>query len=358
MIRASAQLSAMVAALAMSGCAGRPNALQDPSPNAHSGSTCRIDTAAAWITGWLTSWEFTSKVVLDLNEAVPPEIVFYDTSCVYTTSAVTAGAAGIAGGPVLHGRKLPWRVLSHHGIITLPDSSQMPVQLASFAAPMGAVGAFLVMAAPEIWAVQGIDSDSFGRDRLLTAVFLHEFAHTLQIPSFQDIIGPIDKNWGFPEELTDDVVQERFGADSAYVAAYEAERDLLHRAAAAEAMDDVRSLATEALAMMRARQVRWFTDELEVFGVLDDAFLSFEGAGQWVGYAWLIHPRGGGVRPDAALAGMRRGGRKWTQDEGLALFLVLDRLLPGWPSRVFGQHQAGATELLTAAVGAGSDRNH
>jgi hypothetical protein len=288
---------------------------------------------------------------------VPPEIVFYDASCVYTTSQVTAGGAGAGSGPTLHGGNLPWRAIQHDGVITLPDSSRMPLQLMAFAASGGEAGAFFVMAAPGLWAEAGIDSEELGRERLLTAVFLHEFAHTVQIPSFQGVIGPIDEEWAFSEELSDDVVQERFGADSAYTAAYEAERDLLYRATEAESQDEGRALAAEALAMMKARHARWVTDESEVFAILDDAFLSFEGAGQWIGYAWLSHPRGGGVRPDVALAEMRRGGRRWTQDEGLALFLVLERLLPSWPSRVFGKRPAGAVELLEEAIRVDGSRN-
>ena len=43
--------------------------------------------------------------------------------------------------------------------------------------------------------------------------------------------------------------------------------------------------------------------------------------------------------------------RSWSQDEGLALFLVLDRLLPDWPALVFGAQSAGAAQLLERAVG-------
>jgi hypothetical protein len=354
MLRTSAHL--FVAALSLTACTARAVTPWSPTTDASEGPTCALDAAAGWIGEWLRAWEFTSEQILGLSDAVAPEIVFYDASCVYTTSAVTAGGADPGTGPGLRGRALPWRAIPHGGMITMPDSSSVPVGLMSFAAPKGEAGVFFVMAAPDFWAGAGVDSEELGRERLITAVFLHEFAHTRQIPSFQPIIAPIEEAWTFPEEVSDNVVQDRFGSDSAYVAAYEAERDLLYRAAAADSLEDVRALAAEALAMMKARHARWFTGDDEVFGVLDDAFLSFEGAGQWTAYAWLVHPGGGGVRPDAALPGVRRGGRWWSQDEGLALFLVLDRLLPDWPARVFGPRPAGAIELLEQAVRTGIGR--
>ena len=164
------------------------------------------------------------------------------------------------------------------------------------------------------------------------------------------ILGPIDSAWNLPVELSDDVVQARFGSDSAYVAAYIAERDLLYRAATADSLAETRALAARALAMIRVRHARWFVGENAVFATLDAAFLSLEGAGQWAGYAWLSHRAGGGLAPLAALGRMQGRRRWWSQDEGLGLFLVVDRLLPEWPSLVFRQPSIGAVELLERAV--------
>lgn len=207
------------------------------------------------------------------------------------------------------------------------------------------------MPAPDFWVRAGVRSEELGLEKMVTGVFLHEFAHTRQISGFQDIIGPIERTWTFPEELSDDVVQERFERDPAYVAAYAAERDVLFQAAAADSLAGACALAAKALAMMRARHDRWFTGEHEVFRTLDDVFLAFEGVAQWTGYAWLIHPEGGEFRPDVTRKGFRRGGRQWSQDEGFALLLVVDRLLPDWPTLAFDQPRpAGGIELLERAT--------
>ena len=312
---------------------------------------CDLDPGTAlWIGSWLDAWELVAEEILDLGPASPPELVFYDQTCLWTTAEASAPDSRIVPGPELGDQPLPWRATPHHGTLTLPDGAEVPLGLMSFASPYGEGKKFFVMAAPSFWREAGVDSKELGLDNLIAGVFLHEFSHTRQIDGFQKIIGPIEDRWAFPEELTDDVVQDRFGKDPDYVVAYEAERDKLIQAAKASSPSSARALAEEALALMNARRSRWFVGEDEPFAQLDDAFLSFEGAGQWAGYAWLVHPEGGDLAEETAWVGFRRGGRFWSQDEGLALFLVVDRLLPDWPALAFGPRPAGALELLTRAV--------
>ena len=344
---------AALGALLASGCASHK-----PGPHTNAAAVhpdrpvCDIASASPWIEKWFAAWDLVSVRILRLPDAPPPEIVFYDSTCVYTTSAVTAGGAPAVDGPALLGTKLPWRTLAHGDSLALPDSSKVPVQLMSFANVARGTGPFFVMAAPSYWAQKG-----HGQELGLTGVFLHEFAHTRQIRGMRDTLGPIDSTWAYPEELDDDAVQTHFGADSSYAAAYIAERDLLYRAANADSLDEVRALAAEALSMMRSRHTRWFTGDNAVFASLDNIFLALEGVGQWTAFAWLAHPEGGGLDRDAAIQKMLGRRRWWAQDEGLALFLVVDRLLPEWPTLEFSVPSVGALDLLERAVGSERGRS-
>ena len=278
----------------------------------------------------MRAWRLTSREILRIGDAPQPDILTYDSTFAYRGHEKTA----------------------HGGTLTLPDGSKVPVALMSFASAKDG-RPFFVMAAPQFWEEKGVDSKEVGRKRLLTAVFLHEFAHTRQIPALGRVIGPIEKEWKGTEEISDDIVQHQFESNAAYKADYEAERDLLYRAADASSIEETRRLAGEAVDRIKARRARWFTGGDAVFATLDEVFLSFEGAGQMVAYKWLIHPRGGNVPQDVAIAAMRRGKKQWTQDEGFALFLILEKLLPDWPQRVFSAQSAGALELLEAAVSEG-----
>jgi len=292
-----------------------------------SAQTCDINAAQPWIQHWLGAWNFTSRQILHLPDAPLPNIIFFDNTCVYTN----------VGGK--------WHATPHGGTITLPNKKTVPVQLMSFADADEKSGPFFVMAAPEFWK-QAVHAQEPG----LTAVFLHEFSHTRQFAGMAAVIGPIDKAWKGPEELDDDIVQTRFGSNPDYVADYKAEYDLLLRAANAASIDETRALAAQALDVMKKRRARWFTGDNAVFVPLDSTWLSMEGAGQWTGYAWLSDPHGGGMTRADARKKMIGSGKHWTQDEGLVLFLVVDRLLPEWPTLVFHTPSMGALELLERAV--------
>ena len=124
---------------------------------------------------------------------------------------------------------------------------------------------------------------------------------------------------------------------------------LVYQAAAEPDALAARKLAAEALALMEARQKRWFTGGDAYWKNYDDLFLTMEGFGQWVAFAWLADPRGAGLAPDAARKKMS-GTRWWSQEEGLALFLVIDRFVPDWPRRAFAEKPALGIDLLRLAV--------
>ena len=85
--------------------------------------------------------------------------------------------------------------------------------------------------------------------------------------------------------------------------------------------------------MIRARHGRYFTGPTAAYAELESLFLTMEGVGQWAAYQ-LARTRAGGT--DAEALRLVRDNRKyWSQDEGLALFLLVDALVPAWQSRVF-----------------------
>jgi len=312
-------------------------AAQTPPPS------CDLQTATPWISRWLDAWKLSTTEILHIDGGRPFDMVFFDATCVYTTSAVSGAGATAAKGPALLGKPLLWRTKPHGGTITMPNGTTEPVGLMSYASGDPKTGPFFVMAGPDIWAPTGLASADGGNG--LSAVFLHEFAHVRQVEGFK-MIGPIEAAWTFKDSFDDNVVESHFAANEEYVKAFTAERDLLFRAAAAESEAEVRSLASEGLKMIKARHARWFTGDEAVFATLDSIWLSLEGSGQWIGHAWLKHPKGGGMSAPQAVEKMRGRRKRWSQDEGLALFLIVDRLLPDWPSLVFRQPSIGAVELL------------
>jgi hypothetical protein len=305
------------------------------------GASCTAPTDCAltgaergWIDRSLSAWRLVRAEHLRVDDdATPPSIVFFNERCVFE------GAGGS-----------PWRGIAHGGSVMLPDGKAIPPQVASFAAPYaGRSRVFFAMALPSIWLGAGLQSE-LGLETMMTAVLVHEMTHTRQFAAYTPRLDALEQRHGLGDALNDDIVQDTFRANPDFVAAYEAERDLLYRAAAAPDESEARSLTGTALALMRARRARFFTGEDASLGELEEIFLTMEGIAQSAGFAWLTHPRGAAIAPNAALPGMRRGGRQWSQDEGLAIMLVVDRLVPDWQARAFSPAPATAMGLLALAV--------
>lgn len=231
----------------------------------------------------------------------------------------------------------------------MPNGKELPLGPISFAT--GDVDGYFVMSLPSVWRAAGVKS-GLGVEGLMDGVLLHEIMHTRQAELAGPLLDALARANGVSEdELTDDIVQNRFGKDPAYRAAYERERDLLFSAAAAADDREARRIAREALSALRERRARFFSGGKAFYSDFDDIFLTMEGMGQWLAYRHYLSPRGGSIDPATALREVRRDGSQWTQDEGLALILVVDRLLPGWQTRAFREPEWRAEAMLAAVVG-------
>lgn len=290
----------------------------------------------AWLEGALANWHRAERDDLLLAPQSLPQMFAIDARCRYRfASADVSDARGVP----------------HGGSVQLPGGNEAPLGPISFAS--GDAGGYFAMSLPSVWRDAGVTSE-VGLERLMDGVLLHEIMHTRQTALANAVLGPLVEALGIPEhEVSDDIVQQRFGDEPEYAAAWGEERDLLFAAAAAPDDAEARRLAGRALEHMHARHARWFTGEKAAFTGLDEVFLTMEGMGQWMIWRYFLSLEGGGYAPEQALPAVRRGGRQWSQDEGLALILVVDRLLPGWKERAFRDPEWRATHLLEAAVKAG-----
>ncbi len=217
------------------------------------------------------------------------------------------------------GGRVPVRALRHGGTVPLPGGEDVPAAALAFAAPYGEDGAsFFVMAAPSVWKREPRHAAEPDLGGFFQGVFAHEMTHTLQVAAVVRRVEALRGRYTLPEDFDDDVVQKRFESVPGFRAAYETERDLLYRAALEPDRERRRGLARSALAAARERRARFFT--------------------------------GAGATDAEVLAKVRGSGRWWSQDEGLALFLTLHSLLPGWQARVLGSEPASVFALLEEAV--------
>jgi hypothetical protein len=292
-----------------------------------------------WAESALRHWRVVERDALKLAPTPFPKVVAIDAQC---TAVATDQGNGV----------FAWQGTPHPaGTARLPDGKTVPVGPVSFAAPdpAGKGAAYFVMGLPSVWRAKGVKS-GVGLEGLMDGVLLHEMAHTRQFYWADPMLARLTVKYKLPDDINDDSLQQAFAKNPEYVRDYETERDLLFASAAASSNDEARALARQALERMKQRRARWFTGANEKWQALDEVFLTMEGLGQWVAYWWFTSPQGMKMDAGPAQRELRRGGRLWTQDEGLALFLVVDRLVPGWQSRVFAPQPALAEALLSAAA--------
>ena len=111
-------------------------------------------------------------------------------------------------------------------------------------------------------------------------------------------------------------------------------------------------LAREARSRMEARWTDSFTGDPSALTGVQAIFLTLEGPGQWLALGALTRsPSGQRLERALALEAFGARGGKWSQDLGLALTGVLDRLAPLWPAAVSGAVDETLLQLLDAALG-------
>lgn len=294
---------------------------------------------------WFAAWQLVSSEVFKINKVKPVEFVFFDDQYVYSTSAITIPKGLAVKGNNLMNLKLTWRKSLHHDTLTLPDRTKVPVGLMSFASEVNG-NAFFVMPLLSFWQHNEIKSKELGTEKLVTGVFLHEFSHSQQMENFGKKISSYENTTHFEAPFSDDIVQHLFGKNEAYISLYKQEVSFLYSSVKDEKLNQ--ELVNRALETLQNRQQTFFRDKLIALREIDRFFLTMEGLGQYTMYLWLIHPKGGNVTASNAVAGVRRGSKWWSQDEGFGLFLVLDRLtIPSvWAKGLFGDSTEDVISLI------------
>lgn len=302
------------------------------------------------VSKWFSAWELVSKDIYHLDKLEPVEFVFFDSQFVYSTSAISVPEGEPVNGPSLLGHQFVWKRTLHKDSLTLPDSSRVPIGLMSFAAelPGEKSKSFFVMPLPAFWQKAGVTSKELGDDNLFTGVFLHEFSHSQQMQNFGRKITTLEKANDFGTAFSDDIVQHLFSKDSVYTLFFEKELNTFYNAVNKKDSILKKFLVKAGIDALRYRHSNFFTGKFENLKEIDEFFLTMEGLGQYTMFAWLTHKQGANLPQDIAIAGVRRGKKWWSQEEGFALFLLLGQLSEpaNWAKPMFGDGTESVIRLI------------
>lgn len=301
---------------------------------------------------WFSAWKLIGEDTYEIDTLSHVDFIFFDDKYVYSTSNITITNGILVKGYNLNNLKLKWKKALHHDTIRLPDKSLVPIGLMSFAAeiPNEKKKSFFIMPLPSFWMKLGIESKELGIENLLTGIFIHEFSHSQQMQNFGRQIALYEKEKNFGKDFNDNLVQNIFQKDTSYVKHYNQEVDLLYSLTRSN-LHDIASLE-KAIILMKQRQNVYFKDEYNGLTNIDNIFLTMEGLGQYSMYLWLIHPKGGNIKKEIAIEGVRRNRNWWSQDEGFALFLILDELSKSkkWAKEMFGINTVSVTTLIEQII--------
>ena len=299
-------------------------------------------------TKWFSAWQLVSKDIYQLDKIRPVEFVFFDDKYVYSTSIVTIKNGVKVKGGDLFKLALQWKKALHNDTIILPDLSVVRVGLMSFAAemPNEKNRSFFVMPLPGYWKKSGVTSPGLGLENLVTGVFIHEFSHSQQMQNFGKKMTEFEKQNNFGIDFTDDIVQNIFQKDGDYLKVYLAEVEKFYASVQNKTIDQ--NALKEGLKVLSQRQDKYFKGQYESLKQIDNFFLTMEGLGQYSMFRWLTHPNGGNLNRDIALEGVRRSKKWWSQDEGFALFLILEKFAGPqiWAKKLFGDETESVIVLI------------
>lgn len=304
------------------------------------GTSCLPSTSdRGWVDRATSAWRMQLRRLPELTPPKKVSVILFDARCRWVSNGALERRAGARWSGSLHG-----------GRVLLADGNRIPVGVTSFAGEGQNGASTFVMALPSVWASAKVPGGLLGLDRLTKAVLLHEASHVAQGPIMARV-GSLVREKGFGKDFNDDSIQLRFEKEREFAASVKEETRLLFAAAETADQLEARALAGRALQMVTERRARWFRGPDVRFAEAEDLFLSMEGAGQYVGYSWLIDPRGGALTRAEAMAGFGARGRWWSQAQGLALVLAVERLdLPGWRGQLWGKPTLFGIELLQAAL--------
>lgn len=307
----------------------------------------------AWLQRALDGWDQVSRQFLRIDPSPLPWIVLFDASCVWHLSPdASPGPDALPVTTTLSfgGSPVPVRAQSHKGTVLLPSGTPIAVEMkASTSLYRNGRDAFFVMAMPSVWQTKEVSAPT--RAEYLQGVFSHEMTHTRLLVAINRRVRELARRNDLVYPINDDVIQAEFLKAPGFETAFNRERDQFYRAALEPDPGRRRELAAKALEMFRYRHARFFTGPTAAYAELESLFLTMEGVGQWAAYR-LAQTRAGGNDAEA-LRLVRNNKKYWSQDEGLALFLLIDATVPDWQSRVFSATPASPFALLEEALSAG-----
>lgn len=187
-------------------------------------------------------------------------------------------------------------------------------------------------------------------DELFLGMATHELTHTRQLLFVMEQIHRLQKRYTLPEHLNDNLLEDTFGQNKEYAQVFNQEMDALGDALFAKTLPECKRELARAFALIQQRQARYLTGDKKPYALLDEIFLALEGAAMWAQFQMARDHAPAGEDMKTTLMNLAQRTNAWSQVEGLALFLLIDRLVPDWRARYFAPNPPSPFAVLRAVL--------
>jgi hypothetical protein len=311
-----------------------------------------------WMQAVLNNWEAACRRSLHIAPEPLPWIIFYDENQAWHLKPeehllpphqVSAHSLKFVGRTYSI-----FRVEHQDGGLWVPGREALKINVAS--PPVTTMPydkdrkSFFIVALPALYHRLAGSDQAANLDELFLGLTAHELTHTRQLIYGMQQIKRLRAGNKLPESFDDNIIQQEFGTNDEYKMTFEKERKLLTSAVLAQDIKDCRQKVEEVLSFNQKRKERFFTGEKKAYSHLEDIFLALESTAMWVQYQAARDRAPAGEDWLKTLIKLSENTDSWSQEEGLALFLLIDRLVPGWQKRFLAQNFPSPFAVLREAV--------
>jgi hypothetical protein len=299
----------------------------------------------------IDDWEFICKNELRIEPGSLPWIILYDSVVAWHINPDMSKLPPnrkLSSSVSFAGTTYPLFRVDHKGKLWVPDREPIDVKsLPAAAMPVdNNKRTFFISPLPALFRSLAPPDQAVYLDLILKGLNMHELTHTRQLAFVIPQILDAQKKYHLPESIDDNSIERTFNKDDGYKEFFSREQAHLWAAAITNNRDSCKRELRIALEIAAARKRTFFVNENEGYKVLDDIFLALEGSAMWAQYKITRKYAPHGQTPAQTLHFIFQHGDSWSQNEGLALFLIIDKLIPGWQAQFFNQELPSPFEVL------------
>jgi hypothetical protein len=316
------------------------------------------DATAQWIQVVLDSWRDACRSDLRVAQGSLPWMIFYDEAHAWHINPerrLLRAPKKLSRTVRFSGREYDVFEVAHDSKLWVPGRDAIPVTPRAVTMLYADdTKPFFLMGTPRFQgrALKTTETEDFRR--FLIGMALHELAHTRQLPHVVAQIKRLQGQYRYPDSVDDNMIQTAFEGNAEFKSVYNEELKQLSAAVLETDIGRARVEAAGGLRMIERRRERFFVGGYKGWSEMEDVFLALEGSAMWVQFqsALRMAPTGQPWLETLGTLGQRTDA--WSQSEGLGLFLLIDRFIPGWQGKFFGEDIPSPIEALRQALASAS----